>query len=326
MQGSRRTFVSGLAASTLWPTLGRAAQEAGVPAPDTEHRVPVKGGNLYVRVNGDPRSGKTPLLMVHGGPGGALWQFFPALELAKDRAIVLYDQLDSGRSDAPGDPQNWTVDRFVSEIGAVRSALGLRQVHLLGHSWGGIVATRYAAAAPRGLSGLILQGAPASAKSAKASIVSLLAQLPDHAGATIQAHEREGTLTDPAYGAAMGVFFKKHLNRTSVRAVAMPYMKPTPDDRGDALAAAMTGSSLTQGFKGVLEEFDDESLLPRIKAPTLLLCGQFDIMTPDATRAYLPRLQKGMFKAVPDAGHMIQFDQPDAWRSAIGEFIARYDA
>lgn len=325
MQLSRRTLVAGLIGAPLLPGASLAASEAGVPDADTEHRVPVKGGNLYVRVNGDLKSGKTPLLMVHGGPGGALWQFFPALPLAKDRAIVLYDQLDSGRSDAPGNTENWTVDRFASEIAAIRDALGLEQIHLLGHSWGGIVATRYAADAPQGLHSLILQGTPVSARSAKASVDSLLEALPEQAGATILAHERAGTLDDPAYGKAMTLFVKKHLNRTSVRSIAMPYMQQTPEDRGDALAAAMTGSSLTQGFRGVLENFDDEPLLGRIKAPTLLLCGQFDIMTPTATKASLPKLKTGSFQEIANAGHMAQFDQPEAWRQAISHFIARYD-
>lgn len=328
MRTSRREVITGLSAASLSAAYTAPAQaaEPGVPPPDAEHRVPVKGGSLYVRVNGDLRGPRPPLLMAHGGPGGALWQFFPALPLAADRAVVLYDQLDSGRSDAPGDPRNWRVDRFASEIGAIRKALGLEQVHLLGHSWGGIVATRYAATRPAGLRSLILQGTPASAASAKASIDSLLAALPDDAGAVIKAHEQAGTLGDPAYARAMGAFVKRHLNRTSVRSVAMPYMAPTPEDRGDALAAAMTGSSITQGFRGVLAGFDDTPLLPRIAAPTLLMCGTFDIMTPAATRSYLPRLRHGAFREIPDAGHMIQFDQPVAWRQAIAQFIGAHDA
>lgn len=327
MPFTRRALLGGVCAGVLTPSLGSAATaEPGIPPADAEHRVAVRGGHLYVRVNGDLGSARPPLLMVHGGPGGALWQFFPGLPLAAQRAIVLYDQLDSGRSDAPGDAKNWTVERFVSEIDAIRSALGLTQIHLLGHSWGGIVAARYAAGAPAGLRSLILQGAPLSAKSAKASIDSLLDALPGGAGATIKAHEQAGTLDDPAYRQAMGVFVKTHLNRTSMRSVAMPYMEPTPPDRGDALAAAMTGSSITQGFRGVLADFDDEPLLTRIKVPTLLLTGEFDIMTAGATKAYLPKLRHGEFQQIPGAGHMAQFDQPQAWRTAIDRFISQHDA
>ncbi len=315
MTVSRRGVLGGLAASPFAGLRATAEPEPGVPPPDAEHRVRVKGGNLYVRVNGDLKAGPAPLMLVHGGPGGALWQFFAALPLAQTRAIVLYDQRDSGRSDAPGDVANWTVDRYVSEIAAVRSALGLERFHLLGHSWGGILAARYAAAAPPGLRSLILQGAPASARGFKASIDSLLTALPEPAGETIRAHARTGAGDDAAYAQAMGVFMKKHLSRTSVKDVALPYMRSTPEDRGDALAAAMTGTDLTQGLSGVLEDFDDEPLLRRIQAPALLMCGEFDIMTPEATRALLPKLKDGALDVVAGGGHMIQFDQPAAWRT-----------
>lgn len=324
MQPHRRALIAGLLATPLLPRAGWTA-EPGVPPPDLERRVPVQGGSLYVRVNGDLASGKTPLLMVHGGPGGALWQFFPALPLAADRAVILYDQLDSGRSDAPGDPANWTVERFVSEIDAVRGALGVKDFHVLGHSWGGIIATRYAAAEPAGLRSLVLQGTPLSARSAAADVDSLLDALPDGAGATIRKHEAAGTLEDPAYGEAMMAFVRKHLNRTSVRAIAMPYMEATPPDRGDALAAAMTGGSLTQGFTGVLAGFDDTPLLPRIAVPTLLLNGAYDIVSPATAHVALEGLKRGSLAEIADAGHMIQFDQPDAWRDALRRFIGAND-
>ncbi len=298
-----------------------AAGDPEVPPADRELRVPVTGGNLYVRVNGNLSGPLPPLLMVHGGPGGALWHFFPALPLASERAIILYDQLDSGRSDAPGDRANWTVDRFGSEIEAIRQALDVSNFHLLGHSWGGIVGMRYAARNPRGLRSLILQGTPLSARRLDASVRSLYAAMPDGLGAVIEAHERAGTLDDPAYGNAIRAFMRTHLNRTSTRAVARPYMAEVPEDRGDALSMAMIGDRLTP-MGGALKGFGDEPLLNRVRVPTMLLCGEFDIMTPAATRAMLPRLKRGSFAELAGAGHMAQ---PEAWRDAISRFVTAHD-
>jgi pimeloyl-ACP methyl ester carboxylesterase len=81
-------------------------------------------------------------MFVHGGPGAAACHFFPALPLATDRALILYNQLDSGRSDVPGGRAHWTVEHFVDEIDAIRAALNVRTLHFLGQSWGGIVANR----------------------------------------------------------------------------------------------------------------------------------------------------------------------------------------
>ena len=141
---------------SLAPARSAARVLDAVPAPDRELMVPVRGGRIYVRVNGRLDGPKAPLVMVHGGPGSSHAGFIPALPLADDRAVILYDQLDNGRSDAPNDPFNWTVERFVSEIDAIRAALNLRQFHLLGQSWGGTVVNEYAARRPAGLKSLIL--------------------------------------------------------------------------------------------------------------------------------------------------------------------------
>jgi len=48
-------------------------------------------------------------------------------------------------------------------------------------------------------------------------------------------------------------------------------------------------------------------------------------MTPAATRAMLPKLRRGSFAELPWAGHMAQFDTPDAWRDAISRFVTAHD-
>jgi pimeloyl-ACP methyl ester carboxylesterase len=77
--------------------------------------------------------------------------------LASDsRRVILYDQLGCGRSDQPDDTSLWRVERFVEELGIVRRELGLDRIHLLGQSWGGMLAIEYALTQPQGLVSLIL--------------------------------------------------------------------------------------------------------------------------------------------------------------------------
>jgi proline iminopeptidase/L-proline amide hydrolase len=307
----------------LSPALARAA-EASVPPPDRELRIPVQGGSVYVRINGDLSGPRPPIIMVHGGPGGALFQFFPALPLAADRAVILYDQLDSGRSDAPGDPANWTVDRYVSEIEAIRAALGLRRFHLHGHSWGGILVNRYAASRPHGLKSLVLQGAPLSDSRLKAGVEELYAALPDNQGAILLKHPWPGPTDNPEYVQALRAFRRKHIGRTSIRAVGEAYMGDLPLDRGDALAETMTGGTIA-GFRGRLKGMEDEPLLARIQVPTLVLFGEFDIVTRSAQQAVTRQLRRGQLVELANAGHMAQFDQPDAWRRALRTFLSAHD-
>lgn len=329
-RSTRRDLIARAAAVAAAAVCGAPLHAAEAPPPlvppaDRELRVPVRGGSLFVRVNGDLKSTAKPLLMLHGGPGGACWQMFPAVPLARDRAVILYDQLDSGHSDAPGLESNWTIERFASELDAIRAALDLQEFHLLGHSWGGIVANAYAARRPAGLRSLILQGAPLSARAFAASLRTLLAALPDGLGDVILRADRGEKVDDDLLAKATEAFGKRHLWRTSTAAIGTAYMQGTPDDRGDALAKAMTGGQGSR-FGGRLADFDDEALLDKISVPTLLLCGEFDIMTPAVTRELLPRLRRGTFAEIPAAGHMIQFDQAQAWRAAVVAFVGAHDA
>jgi pimeloyl-ACP methyl ester carboxylesterase len=77
-------------------------------------------------------------------------------QLADRRPVVRYDQLGCGRSDRPNDPSLWRVQTFVDELTALRDALGLDRVHLLGHSWGGMLAIEYLLTTPTGVQSLVL--------------------------------------------------------------------------------------------------------------------------------------------------------------------------
>src|SRR4029077_13345000 len=80
--------------------------------------VGVPGGKVWYRIMGS--GSQTPLLLLHGGPGGRSCGFSVLVDLAKDRPVVMYDQLGSGRSERPADAGLWRTDRFVDELAAVR--------------------------------------------------------------------------------------------------------------------------------------------------------------------------------------------------------------
>ena len=135
---------------------GEHAAVAPYAAPDRELMVPVEGGSVYVRINGEIDRGATPAVFLHGGPGGTHGVFMANLGLADERAVILYDQLDSGRSDRPNDPANWRVERFVEELEAVRAALGVERWHVVGHSWGSAIALEYAVRYPEHVASTVL--------------------------------------------------------------------------------------------------------------------------------------------------------------------------
>src|SRR5450631_3253685 len=98
-----------------------------------------------------------PLFVVHGGPGASHDYFLPhLLPLARTNRLVFIDERGSGRSERLENAKLYTVENMVEDIEAVRAALGLGKINLLGHSFGGVLAQAYAFKYPQNLSTLIL--------------------------------------------------------------------------------------------------------------------------------------------------------------------------
>ncbi|MDO9489379.1 MAG: proline iminopeptidase-family hydrolase [Sphingomonadaceae bacterium] len=317
---ARREFLAGVAAAVVARPV--SAQAWAPPPPDREVRVPVRGGGLYVRVNGDLAAPRAPVLFIHGGPGSGHGYFLPTLQLADRRAVILYDQLDAGLSDRPGDPANWTVERFVSEVDAIRAALGLKQLHVVGHSWGSTIALEYAARRPAGLRSLTLGSPLISTRSWEASTRAQLATLPPAVRAAIETHERAGTTRDPAYVAAMEVFYARFLRRHPVPAYVADYRSRPGLASNPIVYEAMWGPGEISAT-GTLRSYDGEPLLPAIAVPTLVVCGEHDEMTPAAAAPLVARIPNARLVAIPDAGHALPTDQPQAYVQTLRDHFDR---
>jgi len=117
---------------------------------------------LHARVAGDPSSGNV-LIAVHGGPGMSSDYMASLEQLAgPDLAVVTYDQRGTGRSTSPPqDAASYALLTYVADLEAVREAVGAESVHVFGHSWGGVVAMRYASVHPQRVRSIVLLGSGA---------------------------------------------------------------------------------------------------------------------------------------------------------------------
>jgi proline iminopeptidase/L-proline amide hydrolase len=316
--------LTGAAAVSLVPARSAARILDAVPAPDRELMVPVRGGRIYVRVNGRLDSPKAPLVMVHGGPGSSHAGFIPALPLADDRALILYDQLDNGRSDAPNDPFNWTVERFVSEIDAIRAALNLRQFHLLGQSWGGTVANEYAARRPAGLKSLILSSPLISTRGWEASTSRRLKSLPPAVQRDIALHEATLAKDSAGYAKAIQPFYDAFVLRHGMPAYLKSYRAALPVPFAAGQYNAMWGPSEIKAT-GTLRDYDGEPLLKQIAAPALVQCGEFDEMSPAACKLVAARIKGATTAVIPNSGHSTAVDGTEAYLKSVGGFIGAHD-
>lgn len=318
----RRALLTAMGAAALFPG---AAFSRPVPAPAREAMVPVQGGRIYVRVNGRLDGPRPPLLMIHGGPGGSHAGFLPALALAGERAVILYDQLDSGNSDAPNDPANWTVARFVDEIDAIRRALGVERLHVHGASWGGTVALEYAARRPAGLVSTVLQGPLVSTKTWLADAAVLRGQLPAATRDTLAACDESPPPPAPVCGAATDIFYKNFNRRSAAPAEVAAYAKAMRNAFNPRIYNGMWGASEFVST-GTLKNYDGEPLLARLDGPrTLFMVGQYDEARPATVADFATRVPGAEFAVIEGAAHGILNDNSEAFLATLGRWLRRRD-
>ncbi len=117
----------------------------------------IRGTRLYVHLDGP--SSAPALLYLHGGPGTGSYDFevFQQALLTRQIRLITLDQRGVLRSDPLNSEDPFSLHDLVEDCEAVRGELGLSQWFVLGHSFGGYLATCYALAYPEAVQGLIFE-------------------------------------------------------------------------------------------------------------------------------------------------------------------------
>lgn len=287
--------------------------------PSQEGMIDVPGGRVWYRRIGDGPG--VPILALHGGPGGTSCRFEVLAPLGRERPIIFYDQLGSGRSDHPTDTTLWRLPRFVDELTAVRKALKLDRVHLLGHSWGGALAAEYMAAAkPAGVVSVIFSSPLISTPRWIADADSLRAQLPDSIQRVLDANERAGTIDSPAYKAATDTFYGRHVRRLPV--ADMPRCAGVTSN--DTIYRQMWGPTEFRST-GSLRTWTRAKELAGITAPTLFIGGEFDEARPTTLEEFRRTMPDARLVTIPGAAHAAMRERPAEYVAAVRAFLAEVE-
>jgi L-proline amide hydrolase len=283
--------------------------------------VPFRGHRTWYRSIGEDAPGRLPLLILHGGPGATHQYLEPLAELARfGRRVIFYDQIGCGRSDHPADPDFYEVQTFVDEIVAVRAQLGLDRLHVLGQSWGGMLAMEYALRRPTGLASMVVADSPASIPLWVREANRLRSDLPSDVERTLSDHEAAGTTGDPAYAAATQVFYRRHVCRLETWPDCVERtMRMLADD--GFVYNVMNGPSEFHCI-GKLKAWDITERLSEIDVPTLLLSGRFDEATPAIVGAIHERIIGSEWILFSDSSHMPHVEEPHAFNAAVRGFLA----
>ena len=297
-------------------------------APNVTGTLAFRDWTTWYRITGDlTGAAVAPLVVLHGGPGATHHYTLRIAGLAaQGRPVVHYDQLGNGASTHLPDKgaDFWTVDLFLDELDTVLTGLGVADgYHLLGQSWGGMLAAEHAVRRPAGLRSLVIANSPASIPLWLAEANRLRSELPSDVQQTLLVHEAAGTTEHPDYRAATRVFNNRHV----CRIVPNP---PEVDETFLALEADSTVYNIMNGPNefyviGTLKDWTIIDRLDQIVAPTLLISGRYDEATPATVQPYADRIPNARWEVFEDSSHMPHVEEAEAYLRLVGAFLEEHD-
>src|SRR2546427_3059125 len=163
-----------------------------------EGYIKILGFKLFYRTYGTPTRGT--VLCLHGGPGMTHDYLLSLEDLAQfGYRVVFIDQLGCGKSERPRGTDLYTIAHNVEEVEAVRKALRLGKVHLMGSSYGGALAIATALKYQRNLRSLVITGSLAHRPLTVRCIRRVVNRLPPKTPAAIAKYEASEDYQNPAY-------------------------------------------------------------------------------------------------------------------------------
>ena len=281
----------------------------------------------WYRVTGDLASDKSPVFILHGGPGAA-HDYVDAYKLLADdgRAVVHYDQLGCGNSTLlphkGGD--FWTPQLFVDELENLIDHLGQRAgFHVLGQSWGGMLGAEYGARRPVGLKSLVIANSPASMALWTSEAMRQRSDMPQNIQDALNKHEAAGTYSDPEYQKATMWVYERHV----CRVVPFP---PEVTASFDQVARNPTVYNVMNGPNeffviGTLKSWNIIPELPKINVPTLVISGRYDEATPACVQPFVDHIKGAEQVIFENSSHMPHVEEKALCMATVGAFLNKND-
>ena len=274
--------------------------------------VSINGTELFVNVSGEGE----PLVLLHGGPGFSHDYFLPHLEpLSDELKLVLFDLRGMGRSSVDLDSVSFSLELLIEDIEALRRELGFNTFHLMGHSWGGLLAMEYATTYPEKLSSLILcNSMPATPEFGElmgenftriferqnmADLEPLQKQI-EAGSRDISIHER---------------FFQLHFR---------PSFYDTSDVNKLHLNLSENFFKTQELLPHLAPRDEPRSLLPQLESlqvPVLIIRGEIEAIPIESDRKLEEILPNADLVSIGQAGHFPFIEKPEEFRKLIAEFI-----
>ncbi|KAI0254989.1 prolyl aminopeptidase-2 [Lactifluus subvellereus] len=278
----------------------------------------------WYRVIGDLTAAKNPpLVCLHGGPGAVHTYLTPFQDLNStyDIPVIFYDQAGNGRSThvQEADASVLTESLFLAELDNLIARLGVEEYDLLGHSWGGMLAMRFAVQQPKGLRRLVVISSPMDVRLWCEAQNKLRTRLPQEVQDTLAQHEKAGTTGSEEYQAAVGEFWRRHLCR----------IDPFPQDVQAAFQSLEEDPTVYLTMYGpfqfdvigTIKDWTITDELHKIAIPTLLINGRYDEAQDSTMAPAFAHIPKVRWVTLENSSHMSHWEERERVMEIVGGFL-----
>lgn len=290
-----------------------------------EGRMAFKGFETYYRIT-NPEGKKAPLLLLHGGPGSThnYFEGFDKIAEALDRPIVMYDQIGCGESATPGHTELYNAEVWMDELEAIREHLGLEKIHLLGQSWGGMLAISYMMERdPKGVLSLILASTLHSAALWREEQWRRIYRfMTKKERAIFNQAEASDKYDDPDYLKALDRFMALYCGPT-VNEKSPEYLKREKKNAGEVYTTAWGANEF--GPTGTLARYDYRGQLGKITVPALVTSGQMDLCSPYIAKSMADELPNARWELFRDSRHMAFIEEEGRYFRLMADWLKDFE-
>lgn len=260
------------------------------------------GLQLHVALSG----GGPPLVLLHGFTGSTeTWAPLRA-PLGATHATIAIDLPGHGRSSAPDEPARYGLGRFADDLARVLDTLAAERVALLGYSMGGRAALRFALRHPDRVAALVLESTSPGIADPVRRADRLASDI-----AMADSIDRDGIHAFVERWERLPLWESQHALPDATRALLRAQREANqPGWLANSLRGAGVGAD-----QPVLDR------LSTIPAPALLIAGALDAPYVALGRLMERALPGARLTIVPDAGHAVHLEQPEAFAAAVIAFL-----
>ena len=268
-----------------------------------------------------------PIFFIAGGPGGSHYGLRRFDSLYTTNTLVYYDAFGRGKSDTAINVTDYSLERDVEDLEALRKAMGFSSITVLGHSYGGVVAQAYAIEYPQNVSHLILANSFHSylmwQENCDNSNHEIKTNYPEVWADLMKAREQGAVSSDQIHQDIYSRVPYGFLYAYNPENFKRSGRKPYPNSFNSKLYYQMVGRDGDFLVGNDIGNFDFRKQLKDLKMPILIYGGRYDrVAVPWMMVKYKEYCPQAKFFMFEKSGHNPQVEEPEAMFKLIREFLA----